>query len=326
MIKQVSMAFAVITTAIASISQVQAQDPVWDANKVELAVQSVGDNVYAIIPSDAKEKAKLGYPIATTGGFVIGDNAVLVVESMLNERLANQVTALIKSKTDKPVKYLVNTSFHGDHSYGNYTFSPDVQIIQHAHAKGYVDNYFKQDTEFMMQNFGTGRGIEQVVPKTGDILVPKNGHITIDLGNKFVDINDYGFAQTGGDLFVAVNSDNVLWTGNPVVSTKPALPWLLDGHLLETLATMRYVYGIVDENTKVIPGHGPVTDRSAIKWHIDYLADLKSEIKAAIKAGKSLEETQATVTMPNFQGYALHGWVHSALNVPAAYKELSAGK
>lgn len=314
----------ILLFAISHISV--AQEPVWDGNKVMLASEQVADNVFAIIPTDAKDKAPKGYPIATSGGFVIGDDAVLVVESMLNERLAKQVIALVKAKTNKPIKYLVNTSFHGDHSYGNYTFSPEATVIQHINAKEYVDHYFKQDTEFMMQNFGKGRGIEQVEPTTGNILVPKNGEVLIDLGGKIVEINDYGFAQTGGDLFISVKGENVLWTGNPVVSTKPALPWLLDGHLVETLATMRYVYGAMNDETIVIPGHGPVTDRSAIKWHIDYLTALRNEVRASIAQGLTLEQTQAAVTLPKFQGYALHGWVHSEMNVPAAYKELSVQK
>ncbi|WP_444934137.1 MBL fold metallo-hydrolase [Microbulbifer sp. JTAC008] len=318
-----------ITTLLAGVAftvNAIAQEPVWDGNTVILESQKVSDGIYAVIPSDASEKAGNGYPIATSGGFVIGENSVLVIESMINERLAEQMISLVKAETDKPIKYLVNTSYHGDHSYGNYVFPSSVSIIQHESAKDYVDNYFEQDTAFMISNFGEGRGIEDVIPKTGDILVPKNGSISIDLGGKTVDIDDFGFAQTGGDLFVSVKGENILWTGNPVVSTKPALPWLLDGHLLETLATMKYVYGAINESTLVIPGHGPITNRSAIKWHIDYLTALKNKVEKAIARGLSLEETVEKVQLPKYQGYALHEWVHSGLNVPAAYKELSSSK
>ncbi|MCG7588266.1 MBL fold metallo-hydrolase [Photobacterium sp. OFAV2-7] len=313
-----TVVFSLVVTA-----NVFAQEPVWDGNKVILESQKLASDVFAVIPSDAGEKAPNGYPIATTGGFVIGNDGVLVVESMLNERLAKQVISLVKKETSKPIKYVVNTSAHGDHSYGNYVFPDSVAVIQHVNAKQYIDSHFKQDTEFMMQYFGKGRGIEEVVPRTGDVLIPKDGKIAIDLGGKTVEIQDYGFAQTGGDLFVSVPADNVIWTGNPVVSTDPAFPWLLDGHLVETLATMRYVYGLTDAKTVVVPGHGPVTDRSAIKWHVDYLSAVRDAVKGAIAKGMSLEETVAAVQLPEYQGYALHGWVHSGLNVPAAYKDLS---
>jgi len=137
-----------------------------------------------------------------------------------------------------------------------------------------------------------------------------------------VDIKDFGFAQTGGDLFVSVPDANVLWTGNAIVAQAPALPWLLDGNLIATRNTMQAVYDAFDADTKVVPGHGPVTDISAIKWAVDYLTEVETQVAAAISDGLSVEDTVARVQMPEFQGYALFGWVHPSMNVPAAYAEL----
>jgi glyoxylase-like metal-dependent hydrolase (beta-lactamase superfamily II) len=142
------------------------------------------------------------------------------------------------------------------------------------------------------------------------------------LGGISVDIRDYGFAQTGGDLFISVPSANVLWTGNPIVAEAPAVPWLLSGHLVETRDTLQAVFNAFDADTKVVPGHGPVTDITAIKWGVDYLTAIETEVTAAIAGGLSLEETVARVQLPAFQGYALFGWVHPNMNVPAAYKDL----
>lgn len=320
MFKKLLTPFALV---VAFATPALSQEPVWDGNKVILESQKLADDVYAVIPTGATEMALKGAPIATSGGFIIGENGVLVIESMLNMRLADQMMALVRAETDKPIRWLVNTSAHGDHSYGNYQFPKDVTIIQHANTKAYIDNYIEQDKAFMMKNFGQGRGIEEVVARTGDILVPANGSITLDLGGHEVIIRDFGFAQTGGDLFIRHSGANVIWTGNPVVSTKPALPWLLDGHLVATHDTLVSVYDAISDDTRVVPGHGPVTDRSAIKWNIDYLATVKSQVKAAIDEGLTLEQTVAKVQMPEFGGYALFGWVHPGLNIPAAYKDLS---
>ena len=190
-------------------------------------------------------------------------------------------------------------------------------------AADYIANHFVADTKFMMQNFGKGRGIEEIKPVKADTLIKNGGSLTIDLGRKTVVITDHGFAQTGGDLFVNVPSANVLWTGNPVLADAPALPWLLDGHLVETHDTLEKVYNSINADTKVVPGHGPVTDRSAIKWHVDYLAAVRDNVQLSIDAGMTLEETVEKLQMPDFQGYALFGWVHPSLNIPAAYKDLS---
>lgn len=241
---------------------------------------------------------------------------------MLNKRLNKQVQKMVKKNAAKPIVYAVNTSFHGDHSYGNMYLPKHALVIQHQNAKAYIDNHFKADTEFMIQNFGTGRGIEEIVPDTGDILVAPGGKITLDLGGKSVDIIDFGFAQTGGDLFIWEPESKVMWTGNPIITIKPSLPWLLDGHLLETLATLKKVYAFSPQDARVVPGHGSVMGREDLSWHIDYLETVKNQVQEAIDQGLTLEQTVEKVKMPEFGGYGLFGWVHPSLNVPAAYKDL----
>ncbi len=287
-----------------------------------LKSQKLADGVYAVIPRGADEKADRGQPVATTSGFVIGSESVLVIDTMLNKRLNQQVLKLIQSETDLPVRYAVNTSFHGDHSYGNQYLPDQTLIVQHAVTAKFIAEHLEEDKAFMIQNFGKGRGIEQVKKTPADILVGNKGEITIDLGGKTVLIRDYGFAQTGGDLFVSVPSANVVWTGNPVIAKAPALPWLLDGHLIETRKTLEAVYADFDSETRVVPGHGPVTDIATIQWNIDYLNAVEHEVKAAIADGLSLEETVSRLDMKEYQGYALFSWVHPQLNVPAAYNDL----
>lgn len=300
-----------------------AQEPVWDGNTVQLQTEKLADGIYAVVPDDAAEKAPKGIPVATSAGFVVGENGVLVIDSMLNKRLANQLISLVKQVTDKPIRYVVNTSFHGDHSYGNYVFPASVTIIQHATTKAYIDQHFENDTAFMIQNFGAGRGIEEVVPRTGDILIPEGGSLVLDLGGRTVELHDFGFAQTGGDLFVWLPDAKVLWTGNPIIAQKPAVPWLLDGHLVETLATLQKLYDFVPANTIIVPGHGPATDRTAVEWNINYLTTVQNKVTAAIRDGLTQEQTVERVKMPEFAGYQLFDWVHPSLNVPAAYKDLS---
>ncbi|MEE9319536.1 MAG: MBL fold metallo-hydrolase [Granulosicoccus sp.] len=299
-----------------------AQEPVWDGNTVVLKSQKLATGVFAVIPTGADEMADKGLPIATTSGFVIGTKSVLVIDTMLNERLNKQLMKLIGDQTDLPVQYAVNTSFHGDHAYGNQYLPESTLIIQHSFASEYITKHLEADKAFMIQNFGKGRGIEEIKVTIADILVANKGKISVNLGDIIVEIHDYGFAQTGGDLFVSVPAANVLWTGNPVLAKAPALPWLLDGHLVETRDTLQRVYDTFDKITKVVPGHGPVTDVKAIKWHIDYLSEIEKEVKSAIADGLSLEETVKQVELLDFQGYALFGWVHPGLNVPAAYNDL----
>lgn len=120
------LSMALFVFLLNNLASTARADVVWDPASVTLERQQVGQSVYALIPQGAAEANKKGYPVATSGGFVVGKHSVLVVESMINKPLAHQVMALVKEVTKKPIRYVVNTSYHGDHSYGNYAFSPDV--------------------------------------------------------------------------------------------------------------------------------------------------------------------------------------------------------
>jgi len=314
------------TLSLALISAVSAtalwaNEPIWDANKVQLESQKLAEGVFAVIPVGADEMAKQGYPIATTAGFVIGDDAVLIIERMLNERLQTQMMDLVRAQTDLPIRYVVNTSYHGDHQYGNQYLPDGVTIIQHEHTAEFIPTHIDADKAFMMQNFGTGRGIEDIVATAADVTVSTGGSMTVHMGTYDVSIRDYGFAQTGGDLFVSIPEANVVWTGNAIPAEPPALPWLLDGHLADTRDTFTKVAASINDDTKVVPGHGPVTDKATIEWQIAYLNEVEKQVRAAKAEGLTLEEVQQKVTMDAYQGYALFPWVHPGLNIPAAYAE-----
>ena len=313
-----------ITLLLNNLAVTARAEVVWDPANVTLERQQLGQSVYALIPQGAAEANKKGYPVATSGGFVVGAHSVLVVESMINKKLALQVMDLVKQVTEKPIRYVVNTSYHGDHSYGNYAFSPDVMIIHHPKTKAYIGNseMFKADKAFMIQNFGANVGIEEVVGRTAAVLV--DDHVSIDLGNKEVHIMHWGFAQTPGDLFVWVPNDHVFWTGNPLVAPLPALPWLLEGGHRESLATMKKVRAFLPSDATVVPGHGRPMQPEEIDFTIQYLETLDNKVQTALANGLSLKQTQQSLSMPTFSGYALWDWVHTGVNIPAVYQALSA--
>ena len=297
----------------------------WDGNKVEMTSVKLASDVYAFYAKDAEQLNAQGGAAATSGGLIVGQQGVLLIETMLNQRLNQQVQQLSKKlSNNKPILFAVNTSSHGDHWYGNMYLPQTTMIVQHQNAKEYIDQHLDEDKAFMLQNFGQGRGIEEIKARTGNILVSSGSRIQIDLGGKLVDIIDFGFGQTGGDLFVWESQSKVMWTGNPIVAPKPGLPWLLDGHLIETLETFKKVYDFLPSEAVIVPGHGVAIKRDDLKWHIDYLTALQQNVQRAIDKGFSLEQTVKTATdeMSQFRGYVLFDWIHSSLNVSKAYEEL----
>ncbi len=312
------------------INQVMAQMPmppvvpIWDANQVELKLQKIADGIYAIIPSTAAEQTAKGIPQATTGGFVVGEKGVLLIEVMLTKRLFDQQIKLIKSVTSKPILYAVNTSDHGDHCFSNYLLPESAVIIQNEFAKNNLAKNYEGIKQFMVTLFGQGRGIEDTKYRAADLAIPKNSNLKLDLGGgKIVEFLNEGTAQSPADLFVWMPIAKVFWAGNPFIAESPAIPWLFDGYFLEPAQNLRRIYDFLPDDAVVIPGHGRITNKSGIKYTIDYVEALKMNVEAAVSKGLTLEETKTAVAMHEFnKGYVLFDWLHFNFNLPNAYKDV----
>jgi cyclase len=295
---------------------------VWTPNAIRLISKKVAPNVFIVMDSNSESYAPMGTPLATSGGFVIGEDGVLLVESMINRQLFCQVVALVKEQTDKPITHVINTSSHGDHSFGN-TFLPSgVHIVQHERTAAYIAAHFAEDITFMETNFGADQGIAENKPVTADILVKDDAPFAVDLGGITVEARYHGFAQTGGDLFVTVPNAKVTWTGNAIVAERPAVPWLLDGHAMETAMTLADVKASLPADAMVVPGHGRPMTVNGLDFAVDYLNTMIDEVDVAVNQGLSEEQTVSQVVMPSYQGYKIWDWVHKVVNVPHTYQEL----
>jgi cyclase len=289
--------------------------PPWDASRVNLTSKELAPGVFAVLPDDVLTKDHVG----TTAGFVIGERSVLVIESMLNGELASQLIGLVRQVTTKPIRFLVNTSYHGDHAYGNYVFPESTVVIQHPATKKYMEENFEEDRRFMIGLMGQGKGIERVQARVADITVPEM--LTVDLGARKVEVRHFGFAQTPGDLVIWAPDAKVLWVGNMIQAPSPALPWLLEGRHMEAIATLTRVREFLPEDATIIPGHGRPMRPAHIDFPLHYLRELDRTVRKAIAEGRSVEATLSLASMPHYCAYSLFDWAHKAVNVPAAYRD-----
>ena len=313
-----------------SISQfpMPPQVPIWDANKIELKLHKVADGIYAIQPSTVEAETTKGIPQATSGGFIVGEKGVMLIECFLNKRLFDQQIKLIRSVTNKPILYAVNTSDHGDHCFTNYLLPSSTLIIQNEFAKENLSKNFENIKQFMVILFGKNRGIEKAKYRAADITIAKNNNFKIDLGNgKIVEFINVGTAQSPADLFVWVPSSKVLWAGNPFIGESPTIPWLFDGFFLEPSDNLKKVYDLLPDDAIVVPGHGRITNKDGIKYTIDYVDAIKQNVRDAVNKGLTLEQTKQLVTMKEFdKGYLLFNWLHYNFNLPNAFKDISDNK
>lgn len=331
-IQKIISAFAIIMLCTLANTFAYAQFPmpshvpIWDANKVTLKLHKISENVYAVSPSTTETETPKGIAQATSAGFIVGDKGVLLIETMLSKGLYDQLYKLIRSVTPKPIVYAINTSDHGDHCFGNYLLPKETIVIQNEFCKDNLAKNYDNIKQFMIMLFGKGRGIEESVYRPADITIAINQTMKIDMGKgNIVEIINVGTAQSPADLFVYLKSSsgNVLWAGNPFIAESPTIPWLFDGYFLEPVQNLNKIYNMISDKDIVVPGHGRITNKAGIKYTIDYVTALQSNVENAVKKGLTLEETKTAVTMQEFdKGYELFNWLHFNFNVPNAYKDI----
>jgi quinoprotein relay system zinc metallohydrolase 2 len=247
-------------------------------------------------------------------GFVIGKDAVLVTESGGSLTDGRWLRDQIRRRTDKPIRYVILSHVHPDHSFGACAFADDrPEFIGHAKLKPALEArgafYRKKLSEIMgAENVGP------VVLPTREIG-PEGGEI--DLGDRTLTFRAHGTAHTDCDLSMMDRSAGLLFTADLLFAKRvPSLDGSLLGWLKELDALEALGAGTI------VPGHGPVTVGGAAFGDLRrYLLALRDETRTAIKSGKTIDQAIGTVAISEKDNWALFG-DYNGRNVTQAYKEL----
>lgn len=284
----------------------------------ERTVTKLAENIYEIRHPDAPDT----FPQGNTT-VVIGDKAVLVVDSCLLPSSAHEDVEQIRKWTNKPVTYLVNTHWHFDHTLGNATYQaafPAIQIIAQKETQKVIADFnpgavarYPGRAERFKKVLDSGKnpdgrplsdaerrdyerslaGLAPVVAefKTAAQLVPNvsfDRELNIDLGNRVVQIKFLGRGNTAGDTVIYVPKEKILATGDLL---DHPVPYMFGGFPVDFVNTLQLMAQLDAET--VVPGHGEILhDKAYIYQVIDLLKAVNAEVEKEINAGKTLEEVQ----------------------------------
>jgi cyclase len=239
-----------------------------DYAKTTEQVVDLGHGLYAIIASNPDPTSGIG---DTT--VAVGSDGLIVVDTQF-EQLYPMLKTKIAGLSPLPVKYVINTHFHGDHSGGNAAFARDHAIIM-AH-----ENVLKRMSEakgtpkgaLPVQTY-SGQGTEvKVAGQTAELVHVENGH-------------------TDGDTVVFWPAADVISTGDIV--HKPGYPNIdtaSGGGIDGMIAATDFIIAHSDARTKIVPGHGDVTDKAGVIAYRKMLATARSRIAAARAKGMSEDQ------------------------------------
>jgi cyclase len=235
-------------------------------------LKQVGPGVYAAI--DGPE-----HKAGSNAGFVIGDDGVLLVDAFFNEEAAKALVGEIRRLSPKPIRYVVNTHYHADHTGGDQVLrDAGAIIIAHKNVRGWVRTN-------NINLFGD-RITPELRARIERLPLPDlvtNKDLTVWLGSRKVVVRTV-LGHTGGDLTISVPDAKVLFAGDML--WRKIAPNLIDGSVQEWAATDADFEHIPDAaQTRFVPGHGDVADVKDVAEFRTYLLDLKRLVAAGRKAG-----------------------------------------
>ncbi len=286
---------------------------------VTLETRRLGEGVYALM-SDK--------PPTDNSGFIVGEDAVLVIDAHINPEMAGQIIESVRRVTDKPIAYLVNTNYHGDHTFGNSTFPSSTTIIAHAATGARMADFEGEWRVMLVTVSGDTEVLEGVTLRLPDITFDER--LTIDLGGRVVELYHFGAGNTPGDTVVYEPLTRTAWTGNLVIMG--SAPPIFESDAATYLRTISAFASELDVET-IIPGHGVQLDGAAqLAVYQAYLGDLLTRVRQQVREGRSLEQALEGVPLEDRwlpeEGSALSGIAplmrgFHRLNVKRTYEALA---
>ena len=272
-------------------------------------------------PPEKLETQKLTdslYLITGPGGniaLLVGNGGTLLVDDQIAP-MTPQLKKTVAAITPKPVRFVFNTHWHGDHTGGNAVLGGDGAVIV-AHEN--VRKRMSTEQFVAMLNKKVPPSPEPALP-----VITFADSIAFHLDGDDLEITHVDPAHTDGDSIVHFKKANVVHMGDTYFSMGyPFIDTASGGTVEGYVKAADRVLAIAQPGTKIIPGHGPITDREKLRAYRDMIATIRDRIKKLAAAGKTLDQVQAAKPSAEFDAAWGGGFIKPAMLVETIYKEVT---
>ncbi|MCA4897355.1 MAG: MBL fold metallo-hydrolase [Bacteroidota bacterium] len=237
---------------------------------VKIRPQRVTDNIYMLTGSGGNI------------GLLLGSDGVLMIDDQYAP-LSQKISDAIKSLAKNNLRFVVNTHVHGDHSGGNENFKKQgATLVAHEQVR----------VRMMTEQFN--KRFNRTTPPRDKDAWPQitfNTNMNFHVNGEDVDLIHLGKGHTDGDVIVHFKKANVFHAGDAFVRYGyPFIDLSSGGTVNGFIETLDKFLLLLDENSKVIPGHGALATKADVKLLRDQLADIRDQVAAAIKKGTKMED------------------------------------
>jgi len=244
-----------------------------DFSKIEIQTRSLGHGVYEMVGAGGNL------------GALAGDDGILMVDTEFAP-LAEKIQAAAAKLSDKPIKYVVDTHWHGDHIGGNAPMAKaGAAIVSHENVR------LRMEKGQYQARFNV-----TVPPAAADALpnITYQDELNLNFDGESVRIVHMPAAHTDGDSVVFFTNANVVHVGDVYRNTGyPFIDLGSGGTLAGTIAAYDKILSMIDGEAKIIPGHGPIAKKKDLQACRDMLVAVRDRVQALIDSGKSEDEIVA---------------------------------
>jgi glyoxylase-like metal-dependent hydrolase (beta-lactamase superfamily II) len=275
-------------------------------SKVQITTIKITDKLYAL----------KGEEDGGTVGVFAGPDGVLMVDAQYAP-LGDKIVAAIRKISDRPIRFLINTHEHMDHTGGNEKFGKMGTVI-----------FARDEVRTRLARGSTRTNGTPVAPAPVAALpmVTYEGRVTFHMNGEEVELIPVPHAHTDGDTMVRFPGANAIMCGDIYGYHIPNIDRGTGGSLQGLLDGLELLIGLTDANTKIIPGHGPIVGRNAVIERRDMIMTIRNRVATLISEHKTREEVIAAKPLADYEGKFPRRGNDGDRFIGEVYDELEAAK
>ena len=284
----------VLMTVLATVTASAQQD----FSKVQIKATKVAGSVYMLEGSGGNI------------GVSVGEDGIVLVDDQFAP-LAPKIKEALKQITDKPIKFVLNTHFHGDHTGGNVKFGAEAPIIAHENVRKRLAEGGKV----------AGNAVEPA-PKEALPVITFNDRATVHLNGEDIRAIHFPNGHTDGDSVIFFPKSNVVHMGDDFVTYGfPFVDAQSGGTVNGMIVGVEKVLTMVPDDVKIIPGHGPISTPADVRKFIDMLKDTRALVVKAASEGETVDQMKQEHLLAKYESDYGKGFIKADAWIELLYAE-----